>query len=124
MPKYTLLPDISTMSSITKYTISSRLTSATHPYQEQPGERHAKHPILCHLCYHIVIFCFCHLCYLISAGLKTISRKNTHPMYPRYLHVFLYMFNDLLPTLPPNLCESGLGYHCRVLVWPLAFLLN
>ena len=30
-------------------------------------------------------------------------------MYPRYPRVFLYMFNDLLPTPPPNLCENGLG---------------
>ena len=28
------------------------------PYQERPGGRHAKHPRLCHLCYHIVFFCF------------------------------------------------------------------
>ena len=52
---------------------------------------------------------FCHLCYSISAELKTISREDAHLMYPRYLRVFLYMFNDLLPTPPPNLCENGLG---------------
>jgi hypothetical protein len=52
---------------------------------------------------------FCHLCYPISAELKTISREDAHLMYPRYLRVFLYMFNDLLPTPPPNLCENGLG---------------
>ena len=66
-------------------------------------------------------FLFCHLCYSISAELKTISREDAHPMYPRYLRVLLYMFNDLLPTPPSNLCENALGYHCRVLVRLLAF---
>ena len=28
------------------------------PYQERPGGRHAKHPRICILCYHIVFFCF------------------------------------------------------------------
>ena len=28
------------------------------PYPERPGGRHAKHPRICLLCYHIVFFCF------------------------------------------------------------------
>ena len=70
----------------------------------------------------LFFFLFCHFCYSISAELKTISCEDAHPMYPRYLRVFLYMINDLLSTPPPNLCENGLGgYHCRVLVRLLAF---
>ena len=60
----------------------------------------------------VLSYCFfllCHLCYSISAELKTISREDAHLMYPRYPRVFLYMFNDLLPTPPPNLYENGLG---------------
>ena len=61
------------------------------------------------ICVIILFFLFCHLCYPISAELKTISREDAHLMYPRYPRVFLYMFNDLLPTPPPNLYENGLG---------------
>ena len=72
------------------------------------------------------VFCVIILFFTVLpfAELKTISREDAHLMYPRYLRVFLYMFNDLLPTPPPNLCENGLGYHSRVLVRLFAFLLN
>ena len=69
-------------------------------------------------------FLFCHLCYSISAELKTISREDAHLMYPRYLRVFLYMFNDLLPTPPPNLCENGLGVSLSCTRAAFSLLLN
>ena len=69
-------------------------------------------------------FLFCHLCYSISAELKTISREDAHLMYQRYPRVFLYMFNDLLPTPPPNLCENGLGVSLSCTCAAFSLLLN
>ena len=50
------------------------------------------------------------------------SREDAHPIYPRYPRVFLCVM--IYCPLPTNLCEKGWGYHCRVLVWLLALLLN
>ena len=49
---------------------------------------------------------------------RPISREDAHRMYPWYPRVFLYVI--IYCPLPSNLCESGWGYHCRVLVWLLA----
>jgi hypothetical protein len=75
-------------------------------------------------CVIILVFLICHLCYSISAGLKTISREDAHLLYLRYLRVFLYMFNDLLSTPPPNLCDSGLGVSLSCTCVAFSLLLN
>ena len=78
------------------------------PYQERPGGRHAKHPRICLLCYH-VFFLFCHLCYSISAELKTISREDAHLMYPRYLRVFSFFVMIYCPLPHPISVRTGWG---------------
>ena len=69
-------------------------------------------------------FLFCHLCHSISAGLKTISHEDAHLMYPRYSRVFLIVCQIYCPLPHPISVRTGWGYHCRVLVRLLAFLLN
>ena len=58
-------------------------------------------------CYHTV---FCVLPFLLSdiPGPRPISRKDAHPMYPRYPRVFP-LCHDLLPTLPPNSVRKAGG---------------
>ena len=85
------------------------------------AQAHAQDYVM--FCYHIV---FCVLPFLLSdiPGPRLISREDAHPMYPRYLRVFLFVMIYCPPPPPTNLCEKGWGYHCRVLVWLLALLLN
>jgi hypothetical protein len=120
------------MSYITKYTISPRLPSATHqlllledPHQmpipgaarRMPRQISKNMSFVLSYCF----FCFCHLCYPISAGLKTISRKDAHLMYSRYLRVSIHMLMIYCPLPHLISVRAGWGYHCCVLVWLLAF---
>ena len=60
--------------------------------QEQQAGRNAQDLVLEYamFCYHIV---FRVLSFLLSdiPGPRPISREDAHPMYPRYLRVFLYV---------------------------------
>ena len=49
--------------------------------------------ILCNVIYCVFLLMpfICYICSTISTGTKPISREDAHPMYPRYLHVCLYM---------------------------------
>ena len=126
---FILLQPITSLWSLYPVNVRHALLAATGgpppdaPYQERPGGRHAKHPRICLLCYHIVFFLFCHLCYSISAELKTISREDAHLMYPRYPRVFSFVM-IYCPLPHPISVRTGWGYHCCVLVWLLALLLN
>ena len=92
--------------------------------QERPAGRNtqvlAQEYVICVI---LLFFLFCHLFYLISAELKTISREDAHLMYPRYPRGFIYV-HDLLPTPPPNLCESGLGVPLLCTCVAFSLLLN
>ena len=79
------------------------------PYQERPGGRHAKHPTLCHLCYHIVFF-------VLPFVLFDICRTEDHKPWERASDVStistcvsLYVKWFTANSPPPNLCENGLG---------------
>ena len=80
------------------------------------------YPRLWTMCYYIVFFCFAICVTRYPPIQRPISREDAHRMYPRYPRVFL-LFSFMLSYTahsPTNLCESGWGYHCRVLVRLLA----
>ena len=70
-------------------------------------------------CVIILFLLFLTFVLLISTR-RPISREDAHRMYPRYRRGF-YFLTWFTVHSPTNLCEKGWGYHCRVLVWLLAF---
>ena len=91
-------------------------------HQEWPGGRQAHYPRLWILCYYIVFSCFAICVNRYPHHRRPISREDAHWCI-HDIHVFfcLLWFTAHSPT---NLCEKGWGYHCCVLVWLLALLLN
>ena len=67
-------------------------------------------------------FCVFYLCYSISASPKTHKPRGRASDVSTISTCFS-VFYDLLPT-PPPISVRKVGYHCRVLVWLLALLLN
>ena len=89
-------------------------------HQERLGGRHANHPRLwTSSCYYIVFFSVLPFVLSISASPKTNKPRGRALDVSTISTCFSLCYN-ILPTPPPNLCENGWGYHCRVLVWLLA----
>jgi hypothetical protein len=128
-----LSPAISTLPAITHYTTSAglrppRTIAATGglsppdaPYQERPGGRNIQDYVIC------VSYCFFSV---MSFVLFDICRTENHKPRGRASGVSaistcvsIYA-NDLLPTPPPNLCESGLGVSLLCTCVAFSLLLN
>ena len=84
-------------------------------------QRPSPRPRLCH-----VLLSYCVLCFAIFV--IRYPRTKTYKPRGRASDVSTistcFSFVMIYCLLPTNLCEKGWGYHCRVLVWLLALLLN
>ena len=78
-------------------------------------QRPSSRPRLCH-----VLLSYCVLCFAIFV----IRYPRTRIRCIHDIHVFFFMCSKFTAHSPTNLCEKGWGYHCSVLVWLLALLLN
>ena len=88
------------------------------------GTQHpSSRPRLCH-----VLLSYCVLCFAIFVirypRTKTYKPRGRASDVSTISTCFFFMCSKFTAHSPTNLCEKGWGYHCSVLVWLLALLLN